>query len=216
MFKTLCQPDGIKGCSVCCGLFNLRDISKKNLESFLSGDSSIDALNDVRDITSHICIHQSFISKNRPGCTLHPQIQGTDHRNSSLYGAKICEEYLCPAHSILNAEQKQLLVSSVTDWYLYSIAILDPEGFICIIDIIISLHLLTTSHNAASLISEALSFHANALSQSATCYFYYSQAEYNQHKVEFSLRYNFKEKSLLRKHLMNILDKGVLHRHHFA
>ncbi len=206
MFKTLCQPDGIKSCSVCCGLFNLKDISRSTLESFLSGDYSIDLLKDVRDITSHICIYQSFISPNLPGCSLHPRVQGTDFRNKSLYGAKICEEYLCPAHSILNAEQKQKLVSSVSDWYHYSIAILDPEGFICIISIIEELRLMN-GHDIKFLISKALTFHADILSRSDKCHFYYSLAEYNQHKGEFSLCYNSDEKAQLREYLIDVAKR---------
>lgn len=205
MFKTLCQPDGIKSCSVCCGLFNLKDISRSTLESFLSGDYSIDLLKDVRDITSHICIYQSFISQNLPGCSLHPKVKGTDYRNESLYGAKICEEYLCPAHSILNEEQKQILVSSVYDWYLYSIAILDPEGFMCIMEIIDSMHIVNPSHDIKSIMSEALTFHAGTLSRSDKCHFYYSLAEYNQHKREFSLRYNSEEKAQLHEYLISIV-----------
>lgn len=212
MIKTLCQPDGLKSCSVCCGLFNLRDISKSTLESFLSGDYSSALLTHVRDITSHICIYQSFISPNLPGCSLHPKVRGTDHRNASLYGAKICEEYLCPAHSILNVEQKQLLVSSVSDWYLYSIAILDPEGFLCIIDIINSLHFLNTGDDIKTLINEALFFHAGILSRSDKSLFYYSPAEYNQHKGEFSLHYNSEEKAYLREHLNNISGRHSLPR----
>ena len=36
----LCQPDNKKGCSACCGLFNLQDISKKKLQNFLHHGSS--------------------------------------------------------------------------------------------------------------------------------------------------------------------------------
>lgn len=210
MLKTLCQPDGLKSCSVCCGLFNFKDISISNLNSFLSGDYSSNLLDEVRDITSHICIYQSFISPNLPGCSLHPNVCGADHRNASLYGAKICEEYLCPAHSILTTEQKKLLVSSVSDWYLYSIAIIDPEGFQCIIDILNSLQFLWSGYDIKCLIRKALTFHAGMLSRSDKCHFYYSLAEYNQHKGEFSLRYNSEEKFQLREHLMNISVRRLL------
>jgi len=209
--KTLCQPDGSKSCSVCCGLFNLKDISRSNLQSFLSGDYPANLLNDVRDITSHICIYQSFIAPNRPGCSLHPKVKGFDGRNASLYGAKICEEFLCPAHYILNSEHKQILVDSVQDWYLYSIAILDPEGFIYISDLINYSSAEESDTKRTFLIREALSFHALMLSLSEKCHFYYSLAEYNQHKGEFSLRYNSEEQVNLNKHLMSISKKRFSH-----
>lgn len=190
IIQSLCQPDGLKGCSVCCGLFNLRDITKQNLVKFLQSSYELSIINSVRDITSHICPFQKFLSKNRPGCSLHPSFCGIDKRHLSLFGTKICNEYFCPAHIILTTEQKKILISMVSDWYLYSIAILDPEGFVFILDMINAHNAQISAIEKKFIINRALEYHANNLAQIEIPLFNYSVADYNQNKKKFSLPYN--------------------------
>lgn len=141
----LCQPDSRKGCSVCCGLFNFVDIRKESLDVFLHqecGDRDEKKLNltsfsqinkpDVRDYTTYICPYQGYIESGRPGCRVHPKVSGIDGRDRSLYGVKLCNSYFCPAHYIIPDSDKILLIEHVECWYLYSCAIIDPEGFIWI------------------------------------------------------------------------------------
>jgi hypothetical protein len=138
----LCQPDSRKGCAACCGLFNLKDISRENLETFLR-DGARRAARDtgsgrgvltscggpVRDATSYVCPCQGFLAVGRPGCLIHPAYAGTDLRDRSLYGKEICDGFLCPAHFILTEDEKRALVELVDDWYLYSVAVIDPDSF---------------------------------------------------------------------------------------
>ena len=66
----LCQPDSRKGCSVCCGLFNMKDTSRNNLKQFLEEGISREKVfrvyeeftepEPVRDRFSHICPYQEI------------------------------------------------------------------------------------------------------------------------------------------------------------
>ena len=201
----LCQPDNCKGCSVCCGLLNFTDCSRRNLTDFLeAGKSRVRdfamyeefSLNaDVRDGFTHICPYQGFLSEGKPGCHIHPLSTGSEERERSLFSAKICSGFLCPAHSILNAGEKKSLVEHVSDWYLYSIAIADPESFAYIHNYItqtfsIGPHDKTTG----TLLNAGLNCHAESLTQSGEVIFYYSQPEYNLHRGNFCVRYNEKNR----------------------
>lgn len=139
----LCRPGGNKGCCICCGLFNLSDISRENLESFLkSADERLNAsfermatgswLNGMRlrDESTYVCPYQGFAEGDTvPVCRAHPAVWGAEGRGRSLYGEKLCREYWCPAYYLMNDEMKQFLVRYTRDWYEYSVAIADPEFF---------------------------------------------------------------------------------------
>ncbi|MBN1533724.1 MAG: hypothetical protein JXA20_13730 [Spirochaetes bacterium] len=188
----LCQPDSRKGCAACCGLFNLLDISRENLEAFLRGGAARAAGEEgpadeacrspfpVRDATSYICPYQGFLEPGRPGCLLHPAYAGRDTRDRSLYGAGICDGFLCPAHSILTEDEKRALIDSVDDWYLYSVAIIDPDTFLCM------LRALPQEARSGAAASEALVWgleeHARRLAASDVPVFSYSPWEYVRNK----------------------------------
>jgi len=216
----LCQPDSMKSCCVCCGLFNYRDISKDNLERRLGNspgsivdNDSIDEKpqkyqHDIRDVTSHICRYQGFVSVNRPGCTLHPHISGIDERDRSLYGSRICQDYLCPAHTILNTRRKKLLISMVKEWYEYSIAILDPDSFIWILNELNEIFCGNFPDDRTDtinpLIVKCLSLHGAYLSRKEIPLFHYALSEYNQYKSEFTVANNMTEIKDIRR-LLNVL-----------
>jgi hypothetical protein len=199
----LCQPDSNKGCSACCGLFNLKDISKNNLTGYLnhldlnfqlkeydfSEDKHINR-NSFRDITSHICSFQGFIGEIKPGCRVHEKTHGNDMRHLSLFGSKICGDFLCPAHYLLDDKQKDVLIRYIDDWYLYSIAIIDPESFIWIMKFIGQSNPDNSddSYRLRSAISEALRKHADFLNGLEGAIFQYSVPEYNLNKERFSLK----------------------------
>ncbi len=203
----LCQPDDRKGCSACCGLFNFRDISRKHLHSFLqegqkrqsnvSEDFEIllSSTNQVRDITSHICPYQGFIAPGKPGCLLHPRVLGVEKRGLSLFGARICDGFLCPAHQLLSHHEKCILINSVDDWYTYTLAIIDTESFRWMITILMGMtrvDLLDSPHSQRQSIQKALQVallrHGEYLTRSEIPLFQYSSSEYNLHKKGVSLR----------------------------
>lgn len=147
----------------------------------------------VRDAFTHVCPYQGFLAEGKPGCHIHPLSSGTEGRERSLFSAKICSGFLCPAHSILSREEKESLVEHVNDWYLYSIAIADPESFAFIRSYIIdNFSIDTHSKTAGMLIDAGLNRHAETLAQSGEVIFYYSQPEYNLNREKFCIKYNGK------------------------
>lgn len=195
----LCQPDNLRGCSVCCGLFNHHDISRESLTLFLEegsirsktqGPVAIPKFhapdrNLVRDVTAHICPFQGFIVSNRPGCLVHEFVAGHDRREDSLFGKKVCDEFLCPAHEIITGRYREILLDTVQDWYLYSFAIADPDSFIWICDRAMD----ARGHVAGEAILAGLEKHADYLSRRRGPLFFYGMTEYRQARRNFSLAF---------------------------
>jgi len=201
----LCQPDNIKGCSLCCGLFNFIDISQDFLTSFLTQGTSrekefltyenFNSSEGVRDKFSHTCPYQGFLGENKPGCLIHPLSSGIEGRERSLFASKICERFYCPAHSLLSEEEKFFLVANVTDWYLYSAAITDPESFSFIYKYVKDNW--TDPELSSMLINEGLAAHVENLVVYGGVIFCYSIPEYNINKQNFCIRYINEKRDLV-------------------
>lgn len=196
----LCQPDNMKGCSLCCGLFNLNDISPESLRVFLEQgrgrEETFPTHNEyresarVRDLCSHICPYQGFLSEDKPGCLIHPLSSGIDGRWRSLFASKICGEFFCPAHTILTDEEKKYLIENVSDWYKYSAAIADPESYSFIYNYVKDNFSVTADPPMQRLlVEEGLSAHAGNLASYGGAIFCYSIPEYNINKKYFSVKY---------------------------
>jgi hypothetical protein len=198
----LCQPDGSKSCSACCGLFNFRDISRGNLARFLeegaSRSSACIAAGDypdqgdrhaIREITSYICPHQGLIFNKRPGCLLHPQYRTSTMRNESFFGEKICNGFLCPAHSILSTEQKKHIIGLLDDWYAYTIAVIDPDSTAWLLDLLRDKYteIFKRVDIMKKIVHTCLMIHADHLSSQTGPVFCYSISEYAAAKINFSL-----------------------------
>lgn len=196
----LCQPDKTKGCSLCCGLFNFRDISSGFLSEFLRGGKAREKkFADfeqygtppwIRDEFSHICPFQGFLYTDKPGCLIHPLYSGVDGRNRSLFASKICGEFFCPAHEILSEQEKLFLIEKVSDWHLYSIAVADPESFSFIYNYVRSNYdAAGESGPAGELVMQGLAAHAMNLASYEGAIFCYSIPEYNINKKKFCIAY---------------------------
>jgi len=204
----LCQPDNTKGCSLCCGLFNFSNISTESLYGFLEKgrdrEQTFATHNEyresarVRDICSHICPYQGFLSEDKPGCLIHPLSSGIDGRWRSLFASKICGEFFCPAHTILTDEEKKYLIENVSDWYNYSVAIADPESYSFIYN-----HVKDYFSGIAGivmaklLVEEGLAAHAANLASYGGAIFCYSVPEYNINKKYFSVKYINESRALV-------------------
>ncbi|MFW5860742.1 MAG: hypothetical protein ACOCWZ_00710 [Spirochaetota bacterium] len=205
MSSSLCQPEKNLGCCACCGIFNLRDISRENCDRFLQyftgeydhgryPDSDERAAvscfgkgSGVRDFTSHICPFQGYLSPGKPGCLAHPLVNhGDDGRHRSLFGSKICGEFLCPAHSILDTHMRQMLIDCAVDWYVYSVGIIDPLSFTWIIEEFRSIHGQVWDAKK-NLVVGALEIHAAYLNSRGIPVFYYGLSEYTAAADDFSL-----------------------------
>ncbi|RPI95567.1 MAG: hypothetical protein EHM32_05485 [Spirochaetales bacterium] len=196
----LCRPDERRACCACCGAFNLRDISRKSIMAFLKNGAKgvcSDAAERAgvlsshpRDESAHICPFQGYTgNKELPGCLVHPSVAGEDGRDRSLYGAEICEAFFCPAHFLLDSPAKHRLLAHVTDWYRYSIAIVDPLGFAWMLA---EARKYADGHTGGSLlekktamaINAGLEMHAGFMNGIEGALFEYSQSEYllNYHR----------------------------------
>ena len=203
--RTLCQPNDRLGCSACCGLFNLSDISRISLYGYLSSGIERIGVSDqpvgdnrhlggirLRDETTHVCPFQGLIGgMEKPGCLAHPDVQTCKLRDRSLFQSKICDEFLCPAHELLDDFYRTILIESVDDWYAYSIAIIDPDSFKWIVDAIgardASLLAGGVQVAAKSVITRALLLHADSLNRLEAPLFHYSVSEYRLQGRFFSL-----------------------------
>lgn len=192
----LCQPDSVKGCSVCCGLFNMRDTGRENLERFLElgvyrereyalYEEYTEPV-EVRDRFAHICPYQGFLSEGKPGCLIHPLSSGKEERDRSLFASSVCGKFLCPAHTLLTDDEKSALKKYVTDWYLYSTAIADPESFSFICRYASS---ISPTADISAALNAGLVAHAGNLSSYEGVIFFYSIPEYNVNRHLFSLRF---------------------------
>lgn len=190
----LCQPSGRLGCSVCCGLFNLTDCSRQTLTSFLAegrrrsegifsantaADVEIADPDRVRDMTTHICPHQGFLSEGKPGCLIHPLSAPVSRRDEAFFGERICDRFLCPAHDLLDDEHKRVLMRYVTDWYRYAAAIIDPIACLWIIDTVsVMLRGQADEDLFIRLLNEGLEKRASQLVSTFGPIFQYSVSEY--------------------------------------
>ncbi len=220
----LCQPDGIKSCSACCGLFNFADISRENLSqflgqgaarssSFLSTSDMTDQGDgrDIRDTTSYICPHQGLVFNKRPGCLLHPQYRNSTLRNNAFFGEKICSGFLCPAHSILSAEHKKIIARLIDDWYYYSIAVIDPESTRWILDILRDRHtnVFHREDVVKKILTEALTIHARYLNEYRGPVFYYSVSEYEMGKKNFTIPCGGADNTMQVQEILEVIESSL-------
>jgi hypothetical protein len=198
----LCQPDGKKGCSACCGLFNHRSIDRKFLSAvlekntenktracFMHASDEETGLEPVRDRGSYTCPFQGFLAPGKPGCLIHPGVNPEDMRDRSFFGKKICDAFLCPAHMVLSDPEKKDLVELVDDWYYYSVAVIDPESFSWIIR---NAREACGGNNEPALLKglvlSALRVHAEQLDEYPGPVFCYALPEYNLAKKKYYLQ----------------------------
>jgi len=145
----LCQPDDLKSCAACCGLYNWQDHSRAALteiitlqtDLFMQLDSydNLDTYRDLRNSrlnntklfeTIYNCEFIGFIdpARLRVGCLLHPSVTGNHKlRNHCFYGSKICHEHFCPSYGCLTTSEQQAVVTALQDWYLYGLVITDID-----------------------------------------------------------------------------------------
>ncbi|TFG91588.1 MAG: hypothetical protein E4H15_05525 [Syntrophobacterales bacterium] len=198
----LCQPDHIKSCTACCGLFNFIDISREHLFSFLSegaarssacitkGDScDCGDREQIRDMTSYVCPHQGLLYNRQPGCLLHPRYRNNDMRNSAFFGETICNGFTCPAHSVLSVIQKRIIIDLLDDWFLYSVAIIDPGTTAWLLAILDDNYRVGWKRKKVvkAILDDCLRIHAGYMARYRGPIFFYSLPEYRLGKNGFSL-----------------------------
>ncbi len=144
----LCQAGDAVSCGACCGLYNVADPSRNNLEKMLAARTEafataprdadailafgqeIEASQDLAGPCPefHHCTYLGLIGEHRArvGCLLHPlsrENDGVDFRGLSHYGGLACRTYFCPSHHELNAEIKTVILNAADDWHAYGLFI---------------------------------------------------------------------------------------------
>jgi hypothetical protein len=144
----LCQVSDGVSCGACCGLYNLKDLSKtkleamlaKRTESFASVPRTEEGLDDFRRKIEggtpperpfpdfHHCPFLGLIGpeKSRVGCLLHPVASGNggkDYRWVSWYGAMACRIYFCPTQRYLPPSYQMIVRETAEHWYLYGLIV---------------------------------------------------------------------------------------------
>ena len=148
----LCQPDKQKSCAWCCGLYNNHVTSRaglarklrartdefartrRTLEGILNFSERIKEKekSQLLDPEFYSCEFVGFLNEEetRVGCMLHPLARGnggTDWRGLSFHGAMACQGFFCRSYRELSTIQKEIVLSSVNDWFLFGLVISDAD-----------------------------------------------------------------------------------------
>lgn len=144
----LCQVSPNVSCGACCGLYNVADPSRNNLEAMLMR-RSIGFADVPRTVTGidafkarvgraepqerpfpdfHHCAFLGMIDDGgrRVGCLLHPLAKGNgglDWRGLSYYGGMACRTYFCPSARRLPARWLTAVCQVMDDWYLHGLVV---------------------------------------------------------------------------------------------
>lgn len=148
----LCQPDNRKGCAWCCGLYNVRESGraelarrlKRRTERFSLVPRTVDGIQRYADETKgeerlefvdpnfYSCEFVGFLNRDetRVGCLLNPQSPGNggvDWRGLSFHGGAACSGFFCRAFRELTEGEREIIIGTVDDWYLYGSLISDID-----------------------------------------------------------------------------------------
>ena len=144
----LCQISPHVSCGACCGLYNVSDPSRENLEAMLMRRTrwfaevprtvaGIDAFKTSVEGTEpqerpfpdfHHCTFLGMIEEDgrRVGCLLHPLAKGNeglDWRGLSYYGGMACRTYFCPSVRHLPVRWLTAVRQSMDHWYLHGLVV---------------------------------------------------------------------------------------------
>jgi hypothetical protein len=80
----------------------------------------------------YACEFVGFLNEEetRVGCMLHPHARGNggrDWRGLSFHGAMACQGFFCRSYRELNPVQKEIVLSTVNDWFLFGLVISDAD-----------------------------------------------------------------------------------------
>lgn len=144
----LCQVSDGVSCGACCGLYNIKNLSRAKLQAMLAErtdafasvprtEEGIDGFRfKIEGGTPverpfpefHHCPFLGLIGpdKRRVGCMLHPTASGNDGKDFrwlSWYGAMACRIYFCPTHRILPPTYRMIVRESFDHWYFYGLIV---------------------------------------------------------------------------------------------
>ena len=148
----LCQVSPTVSCGACCGLYNIKQLSREKLTRMLEARTgrfakvprTVDTIDRFALETHrtegrqrpmknfHHCPFLGLIGPaNRTvGCLLHPLADGNagiDWRGLSYYGAMACATYFCPTCRELVPAHKRLIRQATDNWYDYGLMITETD-----------------------------------------------------------------------------------------
>jgi len=157
----LCQTGACVSCGSCCGLYNVKDLSRERLHAILADrtaafESVPRTIDGVLDFEArrleqegtdypienfHHCVFVGLIRDHgeRIGCMLHPLAtgnNGVDWRGLSHYGGAACKHFFCPTYDELETRRKRLVRTLLTDWYEYGLIIPEHRFLAALLDIL--------------------------------------------------------------------------------
>lgn len=145
--RPLCQR-GAASCGACCGLYNLRDPSRPEVQALLSRRTAALAglprtaeafraaaawLREEEGTplfpSVRVCPLLGWLdaAETRVGCLAHPLVTGgIDLRDCGAYDVRICDSFFCPSHSWLSEEEAELCAEACAgDPFLYGLVVTD-------------------------------------------------------------------------------------------
>lgn len=148
----LCQPGLEKSCGWCCGLYNTHHTGRNALvrklrartREFAGTERNLTAIQRFSEKTKsneqsklldpefYSCEFLGFLDsgETRVGCMLHPfapNNQSIDWRGLSFHGAMACQGFFCRSYRELSGAEKQVILGTIHDWYLYGMVISDAD-----------------------------------------------------------------------------------------
>ncbi len=149
----LCQISSTVSCGACCGLYNVKNLSRETLTRKLEDRTSRFAqiprtAEDIEDFAGRVFFrsdkwkqpiqdfhHCPFLgmigSESRTVCCLlHPLSErnaGVDWRGLSYYCASACASYFCPTCHELTIGHKRLIRQVADNWYDYGLMITETD-----------------------------------------------------------------------------------------
>lgn len=150
----LCQPDDLKSCAACCGIYNFRQNGRNDIERRLLENTesigqikgyglSVEKLREYSETvrwhhnssgklfqTIFNCEFTGFLDEEgqKIGCLLHPaHNDGKDWRDCGFYGKELCNGHYCLSYFYLTSVEQKLVIDTTDDWYLYGLTITDID-----------------------------------------------------------------------------------------
>jgi hypothetical protein len=145
--EPLCQR-GRASCGACCGLYNLRDLSRRAVRQLLGRRTAalrgaertaaayreaaawlVEEAPEPLFPSVRVCAFLGYIDEGeaRVGCLAHPLATGgLDLRDCGAYDARTCGAFFCPSHAWLSDHEAEIAAAACAgDPYLYGLVVTD-------------------------------------------------------------------------------------------
>jgi len=111
----------------------------------------------------------------------------------------------------MTSEQKKTIIRLIDDWYLYSIAVIDPESTIWMLDLLRLRYPIAFQREevAKRILAGMMTIHARYLNDSRGPVFFYSVAEYEIGKKNHSLAGDIADKDNQVREMIEVIEGNL-------